>query len=224
VTRTELDHFFVMASRGAPEADRIVAAGLSEGQPNRHPGQGTACRRFFFANAYVELLWVEDEEEAKGELVRPLQLWERWSGRSSGACPFGVVLRPGALGGEGAIFPSHEYRPAYLPPPLVLEVGANSEDISEAFIAQLPVRRRPDSYPSSSRPPLEHRAAFRELTAVRLFGPWPVEISPVMRAAQDTRVVAFYFASEYFAEIGFDGERHGHQIELRPHLPLLLRT
>jgi hypothetical protein len=29
--------------------------------PNRHRGQGTACRRFFSRNAALELLWVELE-------------------------------------------------------------------------------------------------------------------------------------------------------------------
>ena len=91
----ELDHVFVCASVGAPEADLLRALGLSDGQPNRHPGQGTACRRFFFANAYLELLWVENPAEAQGEVARPLRLWERWSQRRQGTCPFGVVFRPG---------------------------------------------------------------------------------------------------------------------------------
>lgn len=54
----EVDHVFVSASRGAPEARKLIELGLLEGSPNRHPGQGTANRRFFFANAMLELSWV----------------------------------------------------------------------------------------------------------------------------------------------------------------------
>lgn len=38
--------------------------GLTEGTSNRHPGQGTANRRFFFKNFFIELLWLENLEEA----------------------------------------------------------------------------------------------------------------------------------------------------------------
>ena len=54
----QFDHLFICTSVGAPDAERLVAFGLTEGEPNVHPGQGTACRRFFFRNAYLELLWV----------------------------------------------------------------------------------------------------------------------------------------------------------------------
>ena len=45
----EVDHVFVSASVGAPEGDRLLDLGLLEGSPNRHPGQGTANRRFFWS-------------------------------------------------------------------------------------------------------------------------------------------------------------------------------
>ena len=50
----ELDHLFSLVPRKALEADRLVEIELTEGEPNTHPGQGTACRRFFFRNAYLE--------------------------------------------------------------------------------------------------------------------------------------------------------------------------
>jgi len=52
----ELDHLFVCTAPGAPEAERLVQFGLREGPPNQHPGQGTANRRFTFANAMIELV------------------------------------------------------------------------------------------------------------------------------------------------------------------------
>ena len=65
----ELDHLFIFAVVGGPEADRLVSLGLTEGSGNVHPGQGTANRRFFFRNTMLELLWVADEREVRGEAI-----------------------------------------------------------------------------------------------------------------------------------------------------------
>jgi hypothetical protein len=119
-----LDHAFVCVAAGGPEGERLVRFGLTEGPPNRHPGQGTANRRFFFRNAMLELLWVEDEAEATSALVARTRLWERWRYRETGASPFGVCLRPApaaapALGAPPAPGdrPSPGNRPAPGDPP-----------------------------------------------------------------------------------------------------------
>ena len=129
-----------MTAPGAPEADDLVARGLVEGPPNRHPGQGTACRRFYFANLMLEFLWVENEAEARSEQVRPLRLWERWAGRESGACPFGIALRPAAPGLEPP-FPTFEYWPSFFPAPARVSVRASI--IEEPLTFCLPYFERP---------------------------------------------------------------------------------
>jgi hypothetical protein len=218
----ELDHVFLMVSRGAPEADDIADLGFSEGEPNRHPGQGTACRRFFFANAYLELLWIEKPEEAQAMPTSPLGLWERWSGRHGGACPIGVVLRPAGGGGQSPPFPAWQYRPAYLPPNLALHVGGNAGLIEEPLIVYIPARRRPDAFPARQRQPLEHIAGLSEMTGLRIFGAWAPTPSGVMQAAENTGAVAFRQDQQYFAEISFDRERYRRRTDLRPNLPLVL--
>ena len=75
--RIELDHVFVCTAPGTPAAEEFVRLGLREGSPNRHPGQGPANRRFDFANAMIELVWVDDVEEAQSKCSRRTQLWER---------------------------------------------------------------------------------------------------------------------------------------------------
>jgi hypothetical protein len=42
--RIELDHLFVCTAPGAPEAEKLVEAGLREGVPNEHSGQSTTSR------------------------------------------------------------------------------------------------------------------------------------------------------------------------------------
>jgi hypothetical protein len=139
----ELDHLFICVSRGAAEASALAAFGLNEGKPNVHPGQGTACRRFFFRNGYIELLWVSNEAEAQSEAIRPTHLWERWVGRGSGSCPFGIGFRPGAHQVASPPFPAWEYRPPYLP---VMEFPSRDEcrrtDRADAVLLTLPSAAR----------------------------------------------------------------------------------
>jgi hypothetical protein len=67
----EIDHIFICAQPGAPEAEALVRFGLVEGSGNTHPGQGTANRRFFFDNAFIELLWLVNAAEADSATTRP---------------------------------------------------------------------------------------------------------------------------------------------------------
>ena len=61
----ELDHIFVFTQEPEHIAHSLQQFGLTEGTPNVHLEQGTACRRFFFHNAYLELAWVVNEDEIK---------------------------------------------------------------------------------------------------------------------------------------------------------------
>src|SRR5215472_6428694 len=120
----ELDHLFVCTRPNAPEAEELIRFGLREGPSNQHPGQGTACRRFAFANAMIELFWVSDPGEAQNQSTRRTLLWERWSGRAANACPFGICLRPTDPQNVGPPpFPAWEYRPKYLPDPFVMHIA-----------------------------------------------------------------------------------------------------
>src|SRR5215467_2423669 len=120
-----VDHVFVCTAIGAPEAERLIQFGLSEGTPNRHPGQGTACRRFFFSNAMLELLWLEDEVEARSAQTGATKLWERFSAAGQTDSPFGVILRPAP--GIEPVCPwrSWSYRPPTMAG-LELEIAADT--------------------------------------------------------------------------------------------------
>ena len=97
-------------------ADRLEDSGFAEGSRNHHPGQGTANRRFFFDNAFIEFIWVEDEDEIRSDLVAPTRLWERMNWRESGASPFEICIRPSGPGQVEIPFSTFAYAPDYLPP------------------------------------------------------------------------------------------------------------
>ena len=217
----ELDHLFVCADVGAPEAERLVAFGLTEGDPNVHHGQGTANRRFFFRNAFLELLWVSDPVEVQTELVRPTQLWSRWSQRKSGTSPFGVGLRPTRPGSAEIPFPSWEYRPPYLPSPLAIHVG-EGVPLSEPLWFFLGFGRRPDASGGPRRQPLEHHVGFQEVTHVRLTSP-SVDSPSAVASVVLRGAVTLGSSPEYLLEMTFDSGAQGSHKDFRPVLPLVFR-
>jgi hypothetical protein len=219
----ELDHIFICTSRGGEEANQLATFGLTEGTPNMHPGQGTACRRFFFANFYIELLWVCHAGEAQSETARSTYLWERWERRGGGVCPLGFGFRASIKHDGGVPFSGWEYCPPYLPSPLSIHVATNANMLTEPMLFYLPFARRSDSYPIGKRPPLQHRAGLGEMTRVELVSPHVERLSPEMAAVRATGLVGLRPGAEYLVELGFDGESQGRQQNFRPRLPLVFR-
>src|SRR5215471_2684922 len=193
----ELDHLFVCTARGAPEAEELVQFGLHEGLPNKHPGQGTACRRFSFANAMIELFWVSDVSEAQGPGTRRSMLWERWSGRDGEASPFGICLRPIDPKEAEPPFPAWEYRPIYLDEPLCMHIG--DAEITEPMWVYMSFMLRSHREGHFT----EHSIGIREITALTLTTPVPL-ISAASQIVIDNGVLSTREGEKSLLEIEFD--------------------
>lgn len=218
-----LDHLFIFTAVGAPEAERMLGCGLTEGEMNVHPGQGTANRRFFFQNAMLECLWVHDGHEARGGVIDRMRLWERWHDRAIGASPFGIALRPLQPTEQEIPFAAWEYRPRYLPPTLSIYVATNSACIEEPMLFYVSFGRRPDATPMNQRQPLAHAIGVREITALRITlrhrKPWSAAVQAVERLG----VATFIAGAEPLLEVGCDREQLALAADFRPELPLILR-
>jgi hypothetical protein len=218
----EFDHLFICIDIGADVAvDRLTGWGLLEGSANTHPGQGTANRRFFFDNAMLELLWVEDEIAARSPQIERMGLWERWEGRKAGACPLGICVRPTGDPSE-VVFPNWAYQPPYLPPGVRIAVGTNSQIVTEPLLFQIPFGQRPDRYTGDKIQPLAHPIGTREITRVELVTPHADDRSPALQALLATDLIRLRWGKEYCLELGFDGELRGQSIDFRSDLPLII--
>ncbi len=217
-----IDHIFICVSPGAPEAERLNEFGLVEGSPNRHPSQGTACRRFYFHNAILELLWVANETEAQSEAIQPTCLWERWSKRRGGASPFGVCFRPTEADQSSPPFPFWDYRPPYLPSPHAIKIGTDTP-LLEPMWFYLSFSGRPDSAPLEQRQPMDHPRGLREMTRVSLTVQTLDQLSPAASLIEHAGIPSLAFGSEPLLELGFDGETTRQHKDIRPHLPVVFR-
>jgi hypothetical protein len=200
----EIDHVIVFCqSEAAREAEAFSRAGLFEGRPNTHRGQGTACRRFFLRNAYVELLWIRDEAEARRPGVGELGLWERAT--RPDACPFGIVLRPGL---EPPRFPAWSYRPRYLPDGATIEVAAGVT-LAEPAVFYLQFLRGAHSHPANPC----------SLAGVTVRGPG--ERTAVVRHLESRGLLRFETAAGHSMVLAIDGLPNL-PLDLRPSAPVVL--
>jgi len=196
----ELDHIIVLCAPGAPEAGALIRAGLNEGLPNQHPGQGTACRRFFFGNAYLELAWVADSEEAQREPGRATGLWDHWSRRLSDACPFGLVLRPAPSGApDGPPFATWQYRPQYLPAPLLIEVALET-GMDEPLLFYLGFQR---GRAQMADQPTIHQLPLGTVTQVSIGRPDDTRRSTAMTRMQTFEWLSVHRADAHIADLTF---------------------
>ena len=212
----ELDHLFVCTAPGAPEAEKLVQFGLHEGPSNQHPKQGTACRRFSFANAMIELFLVSDEREARSERTKRTLLWERWSRREYDASPFGICLRPSDPQEKGQPFPAWEYRPAYLSDPLLMYIG--EVGVEEPMWVYLSFMRRTQREQWF----IEHPIGVREITGLILTSPVPLR-SPVAQTIVESGVLSARTGATSLLEIEFDNKRRNKHVDFRPHLPVIFQ-
>jgi hypothetical protein len=212
--RMELDHLFVCAASGAPEAEALVNFGLREGPPNQHPGQGTSSRRFSFANAMIELVWVHDPSEAQSPSTRRTLLWERWSGREESASPFGICLRPIDSPDTAPPFAAWEYRPTYLPAPLCLHIGeAGVEEPMWVYLSFMQRQQREQWF-------AEHPAGIREITGLTLTTPVPLR-SDASQEIIASGILNARAGATSLLEVEFDKRRRGKTVDFRPQLPMI---
>ena len=220
----ELDHLFIFTSVGAREVEQLLKFGLTEGEPNTHPGQGTACRRFFFHNAYLEFVWVHDEQEATNAWVRPLGFVQRCRHQTTGASPFGLIFRPSSASEPVELpFATWALHPPYLPEPLKLDVAENSAETTEPLLFYMSFGRRSEDYSRERRQPLEHAAGFKEIRGVKitLLGGRPS--SNALQAIERIGLASFRSGPLHLAEVTFDAHKQGRVKDFRPELPLLFR-
>lgn len=198
-----LHHVFICTLVGAPEAQGLLDAGIVEGSPNTHPGQGTANRRFFFERGFLELLWVRDEREARSPLVAPTKLWDRWAERCQKANPFGICLSS-AQGVDSKLpFPAWPYQPDYLPGERRI-LFADSMPLSEPEVFVLDW---PQAQSSPSTEPTQHPLGLCEMRSVSIGVPDPTSISRTLRAILDAGPVHVHSSARPELVVEFSARR-----------------
>lgn len=217
----EVDHIFICTKPKAPEADILIEFGLCEGKSNTHPGQGTANRRFFFQNAMLELLWVEDVDEVQSELTSPMKLYERCFGADDTISPFGIAFRPSTTD-EKILFNTWDYHPMYLPESLKIQV-AHGVPITEPLFFYLSFAKRNELENKQSSEPCEHHIPLRNLTKVSISNNSASELSEVAKVLNNLDDFHIGLSTKNLLELEFDNALGENSKDFRPELPLIIK-
>jgi hypothetical protein len=128
-----IDHVFMLVDPGgAKEMAALARGGLTQSWSRKHVGMGTANIFLCFDNAFLELIWIENEAEAATSPVGR-RLIERRAKRADGAVQFGIALR---LAPE-AEFPFDGWR--FTPPTVsdmknTVTIAHSSDDLGQPFL------------------------------------------------------------------------------------------
>lgn len=173
----EFDHIFITIKNLA-EVEKackiLLQAGFTQGSDNVHAGQGTANKRFFFQNAFIEFIYPNPQltiEQAVKEMQSPVtqatKLYERIY-EVNNASPFGICFRPtNTTSKEQPIklpFATWQYCPEYLPKSLSIPIA--QAPMYEPMWFYLDFAHRPDSYTNDKRQPLNHNNNCEMITHV----------------------------------------------------------
>lgn len=209
----ELDHFFILTDKPKEAGDLLAAMGIQESFSRDHAGQGTSNRRFEFSNGMLEILYVRDREEASNGPAKNLRFAERVE--NPDASPFGIILSRTDDTDLAMPFSGWKYQPDYLTPPMAFHIGSNSEILEEPLCIYAPFIH-----------PLKRTAEkglFRSVSRVRVAV--PVEaMSDTLLAIRMIDRLQIERGDEHLITLTLDKGQSGRVKDLRPVLPLLVRT
>lgn len=195
----ELDHIFVFCKPDDGYEQWLKSFGFVETYRRQHPGQGTENICFCFENAFIELLWVNDEQETRSPLIARTGLYERSLHRDFATCPFGISWR-----GKSGIA-TWPYRPPYLPPQMAIDVATDGDDPTQPMMFRSPGDSAPSSWPVERRGNLQRDVGFQSVRIQQLALPSDKSPSPALQAlATDLGFDISNSGSSYRMDLKFD--------------------
>jgi hypothetical protein len=219
----EVDHVFVLTAPMATEERAVVeSAGFAIGSHvARHTGAGTASVGVLFANAYLELLWLDPSVSVDPEQAKEVErMRERAAWRSTGASPFGVGLRRTAAAPDKLPIEAEEFRAPWLRPGTSILTVRDAAASPMLFIVpryvalDAWVAKARESEPES----FKHRAGIERLTRVTLAGPHQPPPDAIAKIVE----LELVNSADHRLELTFDVGRQGKRADFRPTLPLVL--
>jgi len=177
----ELDHIFWMVPKD--EVARVVAKlsalGLKESYRRQHRGQGTSNICYCFENAFLEILWLEDEAEARSPAIERTKLADRALGNAN---PFGIAWR-----GDANV-PVWDFKPPYLPEGVSIPMAVASDDADLPLLFSFPGSKPPSEMPPERHGDMQKEAGFERLEITRLqcsdthiMNPLSIKMEPVFK-------------------------------------------
>lgn len=225
----EVDHLFIYATEGEPSVLILQEFGLHcSHQIVQRPEQGTASTVFFFENAYLELIWLEDENAAGHHAARTgidIPARARW--QQTGASPFGVGLRykPGVTKPR---LRSRKRQVERMRPDTLVHLSAeNLARIEEPLCIVIPdaiaLTTWFDYSCEAHQKLISHPLGVKKLTDVKIALKSDKVLTDAVSLLSNQGIFAVERGTSPLLELVFDSGSQGKVLDARPRLPILLR-
>ncbi|MEM1377033.1 MAG: VOC family protein [Pseudomonadota bacterium] len=200
----ELDHIFWMVPKSAVTGvtERFEAIGLRESYRRAHPGQGTANVCYCFENAFLEVLWLEDESEARSPSIARTLLADRGIGQAN---PFGMCWRGKA---DLAMW---DFRPTYLPDGVSIPMATLSDDPCLPLLFTFPGAKPPRDLPPKRHGGMQAEAGWSSLELISMQCGAPDDLRPVADQMAKPFIVT---GGEPSCTVRFSGEADAYDLKL----------
>lgn len=214
----EIDHVFVMIDNQADAIERLQSFGLVQTYRRQHAGQGTQNVCFCFDNMFLELLWVSQADEVRGEKIARTKLAERSQWKTNGANPFGIAWR-GPEWTDQAI-PTWQFRPPYLPEGLHIDVATDSDDPRQPMMFKSPSSEPPINWPLEKRGSLQHAGGFGKVSHIELAMPKSAPASEALQSIADQTFLGLHASDDSQFAMRLYVEKPGSATPLVVELPI----
>jgi hypothetical protein len=134
-----IDHIFIFTDNNGKGADELVNFGLTEGSNRVHVGQGTANRKFYFDNFFLEILWVHDVNEITSDKTKSMGLWQRAAYKTNYFSPFGLCI-VNTDNSETIFKNAFKYQPDYFPQGMEIDIIKNEDQSDLPWTFRLPFK------------------------------------------------------------------------------------
>ena len=191
----EIDHIFIFSNKGK-ETNELIDFGLTEGSGRTHKGIGTANRRIFFDNFYLEILWVENELEARS--VENIGIWERSNFEKSQYSRFGLCLK-NTEETDSVFINSMKWNPDFLPENKFVDILTNER---MPWIFRFPASRN-----DKLDEPRNHKNGIKKLTKA-IFNMTKIDFKSVISKINKNATIEFNQSVDDLLILEFD---HGVQ-------------
>jgi Glyoxalase-like domain len=172
----ELDHIFVLTTQPDIDIEKLKAMDITETYRREHIGQGTSNACFAFENAFLELLWITDQQQARSPQIARTGLFERSQWQTHQTCPFGVAWRNHDLA-----IPMWEFKPPYLPPSLSIQVANDSDDLTQPMMFTFPGSLPPSSWSADKHKNFQYAGGYTKIEGIELTLPNGIKPSPALQ-------------------------------------------
>lgn len=234
----QVDHVNLWVADPTAGKQKLEALGFTaipDSLSTVHQGQGTTGRYFYFLNAYLELIFINNQEEfvQNAQKNNQLDFMERANHLENGFAPFSVSLQmkdydqtkipfetiaygQDWMGEEHRIYVAKNAKIKKEEPSIFVIYPSIAYDI---FDTKADLSKIPEEY-ALWRSFYYHKNGAEKISKIKIHThPWDDQ-SATIKALQQMELVELVAGENYLMELYFDNQRQGKSYDLRPELPL----